>query len=225
MDIKPRRQDPSRDFVNVWQEIGQQRVYVPSKQDVGRILKLECTPVSQNGLYTGKSVSVESAEVMQAPPQAPVRNMIQVPQPPNAFDPRAPKATFKVMTYNCLADIYATPQVAARISPQPPKPSLACVRAAVRVACLLVFCLREALPAVCVAPQAPGDEAVAARACSADLPIHAAVGPAVELPEAQPAARDAHVQGRHHGAAGDPSRPLEGVPRARARGRRLPGRL
>jgi len=31
-DIKPRRQDPSRDFVNVWQEIGQQRVYVPSKQ-------------------------------------------------------------------------------------------------------------------------------------------------------------------------------------------------
>lgn len=48
---------------------------------------------------------------MQAPPQAPVRNMIEVPQPPNAFDPRAPKATFKVMTYNCLADIYATPQV------------------------------------------------------------------------------------------------------------------
>jgi hypothetical protein len=31
-DIKPRRQDPSRDFVNVWQEIGQQRIYVPSKQ-------------------------------------------------------------------------------------------------------------------------------------------------------------------------------------------------
>ncbi len=36
-----RRQDPSRDFVNVWQEIGQTRVYVPQKQDVGRILKLE----------------------------------------------------------------------------------------------------------------------------------------------------------------------------------------
>jgi len=46
---KPRRQDPSRDFVNVWQEIGQSRVYVPQKQDVGRILKLECTPISQNG--------------------------------------------------------------------------------------------------------------------------------------------------------------------------------
>jgi hypothetical protein len=29
---KPRRQDPSRDFVNVWQEIGQSRVYVPQKQ-------------------------------------------------------------------------------------------------------------------------------------------------------------------------------------------------
>jgi len=113
IDIKPRRQDPSRDFVNVWQDIGQQRIYVPSKLDVGRILKLECTPVSQNGLYTGKAVSVESAEVMQAPPQAPVRNLIEVPQPPNAFDPRAPKATFKVMTYNCLADIYATPQVCA----------------------------------------------------------------------------------------------------------------
>eukprot|EP00802_Teleaulax_amphioxeia_P011298 Tamp_11330.p1 GENE.Tamp_11330~~Tamp_11330.p1 ORF type:complete len:542 (-),score=113.37 Tamp_11330:214-1839(-) len=117
MDIKPRRQDPSRDFVNVWQEIGQQRVYVPSKQDVGRILKLECTPVSSNGLYTGKSVSVESAEVMQAPPLAPVRNMIEVPQPPNPFDPRAPKATFKVMTYNCLADIYATPQIYAYTPP------------------------------------------------------------------------------------------------------------
>jgi hypothetical protein len=34
-------------------------------QDVGRILKLECTPVSQNGLYMGKAVSVESGEVMQ----------------------------------------------------------------------------------------------------------------------------------------------------------------
>jgi hypothetical protein len=32
VDKKARRQDPSRDFVNVWQEIGQQRIYVPSKQ-------------------------------------------------------------------------------------------------------------------------------------------------------------------------------------------------
>jgi len=108
---KPRRQDPSRDFVNVWQEIGQSRVYVPQKQDVGRILKLECTPISQNGLYTGKSVCVESSEVMPAPPLAPVRQMIEVPGPPNSFDPRGPKATFKVMSYNTLADIYATPQV------------------------------------------------------------------------------------------------------------------
>ena len=35
------------------QEISQSRVYVPQKQDVGRILKLECIPISQNGLYTG----------------------------------------------------------------------------------------------------------------------------------------------------------------------------
>ncbi|EKX31012.1 hypothetical protein GUITHDRAFT_149551, partial [Guillardia theta CCMP2712] len=97
--LKPRRQDPSRDFVNVWQEISQSRVYVPQKQDVGRILKLEC-----------KSMSIESAEVMQAPPLAPARSMMEVPQPPNSFDPRAPKATFKVLTYNCLADIYANPQ-------------------------------------------------------------------------------------------------------------------
>eukprot|EP00960_Hanusia_phi_P037795 753125-Hanusia_phi.AAC.2 len=34
------------------QEISQSRVYVPQKQDVGRILKLECIPISQNGLYT-----------------------------------------------------------------------------------------------------------------------------------------------------------------------------
>jgi len=108
---KPRRQDPSRDFVNVWQEIGQSRVYVPQKQDVGRILKLECTPISQSGLYTGKAVSAESGEVMAAPRLPPVRTMIEVPPTgPNSFTPGG-KATFKVMSYNCLADIYATPQV------------------------------------------------------------------------------------------------------------------
>jgi mRNA deadenylase 3'-5' endonuclease subunit Ccr4 len=48
------------------------------------------------------------------PPSLPLSLFLSlppVPQPPNPFDPRAPKATFKVLTYNCLADIYATPQV------------------------------------------------------------------------------------------------------------------
>jgi proline-rich tail region repeat protein len=56
----------------------------------------------------------ELQQVMPAPPLAPVRQMVEVPGPPNSFDPRGPKATFKVMSYNTLADIYATPQVRLR---------------------------------------------------------------------------------------------------------------
>mmetsp|Transcript_43214 Transcript_43214/g.105761 ORF Transcript_43214/g.105761 Transcript_43214/m.105761 type:complete len:582 (+) Transcript_43214:94-1839(+) len=108
---KPRRQDPSRDFVNIWQEIGTQRIYVPQKQDVGRILKLECTPISQNGLYTGKTQSVESSEVLPAPRSAPPRGFVDLPNTQNNFHLNGPKVSFKVLSYNCLADIYATPQV------------------------------------------------------------------------------------------------------------------
>jgi len=107
---KPRRQDPSRDFVNIWQEIGTSRVYIPQVHDVGRILKLECTPIGHNGMW-GKPVTCESSEVLPSPRPAPLRNMIDVPTPPNTFLPNGPKVTFKVVSYNCLADIYATPQV------------------------------------------------------------------------------------------------------------------
>ena len=111
---RPRRQDPSRDFVSVWQEVSDRRVYVPQRQDVGRVLKLECTPVSGNGAFMGKPVTMESAEVLMAPAPAPVRGSVEVPGPAGSFDPRAPKVTFKVLSYNCLADIYATPQVRGR---------------------------------------------------------------------------------------------------------------
>jgi hypothetical protein len=108
---KPRRQDPSRDFVNIWQEIGSRSVYMPQKHDVGRILKLECSPVSANGMYTGKPLTCESSEVLPGPSLAPIRGLVDVPTPPNTFLPSGPKVTFKVLSYNCLADIYATPQV------------------------------------------------------------------------------------------------------------------
>ena len=106
----------------MWQEVSDRRVYVPQRQDVGRVLKLECTPVSSSGAFAGKAVSVESAEVLVAPAPAPPRGSVEVPGPPGSFDPRAPKVTFKVLSYNCLADIYATPQVRGGGSRVPPPP-------------------------------------------------------------------------------------------------------
>ena len=118
---------------NAWQETGCERAYVPQADDVGRALRLECSPIlkqpakkdaatlekdkldppitttSQNNadLNLGTVVRIDTGAVIPTPPPPPPRVALYT-------DPSTPinsSNTFKTVCYNVLAQIYATRQV------------------------------------------------------------------------------------------------------------------
>lgn len=88
-----------------WVEVGHGRSYVPANDDVGFVLKYECVPceVMPDGsvIELAAPNTLLTARVMPAPPP-PRRNMVRIA--PEVTD----SGTFTVLTYNVLADIYAT---------------------------------------------------------------------------------------------------------------------
>lgn len=86
-------------------EISRERTYVPGPEDVGAILKFECTAYDAASPYPeiGKTFSIITARVRPAP-SPPKR--IMVPMAPSQAT--APKGKFTLLSYNLLADLYAT---------------------------------------------------------------------------------------------------------------------
>jgi len=83
-------------------ELSRTKVFVPSPEDVGHILKLEAT-------LNGKSVSVTTQPVIGLPTPPP-RCTIQV-EPMRADGsviPMADQGKFTILTFNVLADLYAS---------------------------------------------------------------------------------------------------------------------
>uniref|UniRef100_A0A672GKZ8 2',5'-phosphodiesterase 12 n=1 Tax=Salarias fasciatus TaxID=181472 RepID=A0A672GKZ8_SALFA len=83
-----------------WSEVGCERVFVPSNQDIGRRLKLSCTP--RDGSRSGSTRELVSAGAVEAGPGV------------CTFDNRhaytARQAAWpatRVVSYNILADVYA----------------------------------------------------------------------------------------------------------------------
>jgi CCR4-NOT transcription complex subunit 6 len=88
-----------------WVEVGRERVYTPAADDVGAILKFECTAYDAASPYpeVGKTFSIITARVRPAP--CPPRRVL-VPLTP--AKPCVTKGKFTLLSYNLLADLYAT---------------------------------------------------------------------------------------------------------------------
>lgn len=107
-----------------WVEVGSGREYVPGPDDVGASLRVEVIGVDVAGQEaTGRALAVSTARVRPAP-RPPRRARVPLPLPPALAQlpprpspplssPQAsspPSSRFTVLTYNLLADLYATPE-------------------------------------------------------------------------------------------------------------------
>jgi CCR4-NOT transcription complex subunit 6 len=105
------------ELVNDWEIISHDRSYIPSLDDVGRSLRLECWPVIKKAVppnlsnnhtaeaaVLGKMQSIETSAVIAAPQPPPQRSLIYTEPIMNNTN----NSAFKVLCYNVLAQIYAT---------------------------------------------------------------------------------------------------------------------
>ena len=88
-----------------WVEVGNQRCYVPTQDDVGCVLRYECTAYDSASAYPdiGKTFSILTARVRPAP-ACPTRNMVTM----KPCRPIVKRGKFTVLSYNVLADLYAS---------------------------------------------------------------------------------------------------------------------
>eukprot|EP00249_Psilotum_nudum_P023553 c28921_g1_i1 orf=356-2137(+) len=98
--------------VEPWYEVGQGKTYTPTVDDVGHVLKLECVIVDAAvGSIVTPAKTLLTARVIPAPSPTP-RCMIPV----NLLngltsDMSGSVGTFTVLSYNVLADLYATSEL------------------------------------------------------------------------------------------------------------------
>eukprot|EP00271_Cylindrocystis_brebissonii_P008680 TRINITY_DN23154_c0_g1_i1.p1 TRINITY_DN23154_c0_g1~~TRINITY_DN23154_c0_g1_i1.p1 ORF type:complete len:646 (+),score=123.99 TRINITY_DN23154_c0_g1_i1:785-2722(+) len=93
-----------------WYEVGRGKTYTPSADDVGHVLKLECTPVeAASGLPVAAPSVLLTSRVIPAPSPTP-RRLISVVQEGLSAS-LDPSGKFSVLSYNVLADLYATSEM------------------------------------------------------------------------------------------------------------------
>lgn len=102
-----------------WMDVAHTLTYIPTTDDVGRTLRLVCTPVSNDGTRRGPSKAIDTATVMaQPPPPPPRRRLVVRNEPPEVVGcdksssmrsgaDGAGGLSLTVSTYNVLADLYA----------------------------------------------------------------------------------------------------------------------
>jgi CCR4-NOT transcription complex subunit 6 len=90
--------------------------YTPAQEDIGHTLKLACTPYSSDGAK-GIAKTLKTAYVIAPPPPPPPRRMFLVRNnvvvsvgKPGAARTNMNRLGFTLLTYNVLAEIYATPE-------------------------------------------------------------------------------------------------------------------
>ncbi len=96
---------PGKDEPETWSEVGHSKCYSATMEDVGHLLKFEVTPVDAGGREQGASVVFTTARVIPAP-NPPRRNLVPV-----AHHDGEQGGRFTVLTYNVLADLYATSEM------------------------------------------------------------------------------------------------------------------
>lgn len=91
---------------NEWVEIGQGQIYIPSMDDVGRKLKLDCMAYANE---TGELLmhrSVKTDLCLKGPESMPERSLVR--RELGRAGAGVPR--FRIVSYNILAEIYATQQ-------------------------------------------------------------------------------------------------------------------
>lgn len=106
----PAPREQRTDGGDSWYEVGQGKSYTPTADDVGHILKLECTPMDAK---TRQPVAAPStlltSRVIPAPSPTPRRMVSVYGEGTSEIGDRPIKpGTFTVVSYNVLADLYAT---------------------------------------------------------------------------------------------------------------------
>ena len=99
--------------VETWLEVGRCKSYTPTAEDIGHVLKFECAVVDvETMLSVASPLTVSTSRVIPAPSPTP-RHLIPV----NGVDTMgkmdldgrvSSSGTFTVLSYNILADVYAT---------------------------------------------------------------------------------------------------------------------
>uniref|UniRef100_A0A7S0R3W3 Endonuclease/exonuclease/phosphatase domain-containing protein n=1 Tax=Pyramimonas obovata TaxID=1411642 RepID=A0A7S0R3W3_9CHLO len=89
-----------------WVLVGQGRTYTPTSDDIGHTLKFEVTPFDSQRNAEDAPTTVVTGRVIP-PPNPPARNLLPVEGSPANSHP----SSFTVMTYNVLADLYATSEM------------------------------------------------------------------------------------------------------------------
>jgi len=98
-----------------WVQVSDTMSYTPSADDVGHMLKLACTPLSADGTKRGIAKTLKTNYVIAPPPPPTPRRMLLVRNnvvvsvgKPGAARSNANRLGFTLLTYNVLAEIYAT---------------------------------------------------------------------------------------------------------------------
>jgi len=88
-------------------QVSRSRKYTPAQDDVGFVLKYECSIHDPSHPYIdlGRPTLAFTSRVRPAP-NLPVRNLVPLPLPPGAAK-AGPNSRFSVLSYNMLADLYA----------------------------------------------------------------------------------------------------------------------
>lgn len=100
-----------------WIEVANTASYTPTQEDIGHTLKLACTPYNPDGTK-GVAKTLKTNYVIAPPPPPPPRRMLIVRNnvvvsvgKPGQFRTNMNRLGFTLVTYNCLAEIYATSEV------------------------------------------------------------------------------------------------------------------
>lgn len=102
----------NRGVLEPWIEVGRCKTYTPTIEDVGHILKLECVTVdATTGSMFTVAKTVKTASVIPAP-SPPPRCMIPVNVHNGlVMETSSSVPAFTVLSYNILADLYATNEI------------------------------------------------------------------------------------------------------------------
>mmetsp|Transcript_4568 Transcript_4568/g.7073 ORF Transcript_4568/g.7073 Transcript_4568/m.7073 type:complete len:675 (+) Transcript_4568:56-2080(+) len=106
----PGRSAPWLDEIDgsIWLEVARTKCYIPAREDIGRVLKFEAAPINPDGAIAGRVEFVETGAVIPVPGPPPDRRLIPLP---TTYNKPLTGATFRFLSYNVLAEIYATPSV------------------------------------------------------------------------------------------------------------------
>ncbi|KAF9621112.1 hypothetical protein IFM89_016606 [Coptis chinensis] len=97
----------------IWFEVGRSKTYTPTVDDIGHVLKFECVAVdAETKLPVGHAKAILTSRVIPAPTPTPRRLIpvdgIDMTSHLDLDGHTASSGTFTVLSYNILAEVYAT---------------------------------------------------------------------------------------------------------------------